>query len=281
MAHVNANPPSLREAAPSAPPFLIAAAYQAMAKDPSARPPPRPRSPLWSSPRPPGPPPPTHSGSPPTPPVCSPCQLPPASPSPVPGPSAFPALSPARTRRCRLRRFAPDPGLARGGGAGCWSLCCWPVPFWPRSPPSPVGFRWYGSGWTARWPFWSPAAPPHPTALLSNRPPPTRRPTQVPSPPTTRARRRPATPGPKTTGAPAAAAAVTGMTTRAAPAGPAATPVEEAQAGRVETTPPEVDSLPGSPPWPPASSPRRRRASLRTRSRCSPCMGTADGVLPR
>ena len=39
MAHVNANPPSLREAAPSAPPFLIAAAYQAMAKDPSARPP--------------------------------------------------------------------------------------------------------------------------------------------------------------------------------------------------------------------------------------------------
>ncbi|MET0227215.1 MAG: protein kinase [Actinomycetes bacterium] len=39
MAHVNANPPSLREAAPSAPPFLIAAAHQAMAKDPSARPP--------------------------------------------------------------------------------------------------------------------------------------------------------------------------------------------------------------------------------------------------
>jgi serine/threonine-protein kinase len=38
MAHVNANLPSLREAAPSAPPFLIAAAYQAMAKDPSARP---------------------------------------------------------------------------------------------------------------------------------------------------------------------------------------------------------------------------------------------------
>jgi len=39
MAHVNANPPSLREAAPSAPPFLIAAACQAMAKDPSGRPP--------------------------------------------------------------------------------------------------------------------------------------------------------------------------------------------------------------------------------------------------
>jgi eukaryotic-like serine/threonine-protein kinase len=39
MAHVNATPPSLREAAPSAPPFLIAASCQAMAKDPSVRPP--------------------------------------------------------------------------------------------------------------------------------------------------------------------------------------------------------------------------------------------------
>ena len=39
MAHVNANPPSLREVAPSAPPFLVAACHQAMAKDPSARPP--------------------------------------------------------------------------------------------------------------------------------------------------------------------------------------------------------------------------------------------------
>ena len=39
MAHVNANPPSLREVAPAAPPFLIAACHQAMAKDPSARPP--------------------------------------------------------------------------------------------------------------------------------------------------------------------------------------------------------------------------------------------------
>ena len=39
MAHVNASPPSLREVAPATPPLLIAAAHQAMAKDPSARPP--------------------------------------------------------------------------------------------------------------------------------------------------------------------------------------------------------------------------------------------------
>jgi uncharacterized membrane protein YgcG len=39
MAHVNATPPPLREAAPSAPPPLVAACHQAMAKDPSARPP--------------------------------------------------------------------------------------------------------------------------------------------------------------------------------------------------------------------------------------------------
>jgi serine/threonine-protein kinase len=39
MAHVNATPPPLQEVAPSAPPSLIAACHQAMAKDPSARPP--------------------------------------------------------------------------------------------------------------------------------------------------------------------------------------------------------------------------------------------------
>jgi eukaryotic-like serine/threonine-protein kinase len=39
MAHVNANPPPLREVAPATPPFLVAACHQAMAKDPSARPP--------------------------------------------------------------------------------------------------------------------------------------------------------------------------------------------------------------------------------------------------
>jgi serine/threonine-protein kinase len=39
MAHVNADPPSLRQAAPSAPPFLIAACHHALAKEPSARPP--------------------------------------------------------------------------------------------------------------------------------------------------------------------------------------------------------------------------------------------------
>jgi serine/threonine-protein kinase len=39
MAHVNASPPSLREVAPATPPFLVAASHQAMAKDPSARPP--------------------------------------------------------------------------------------------------------------------------------------------------------------------------------------------------------------------------------------------------
>jgi serine/threonine-protein kinase len=38
MAHVNATPPPLRDVAPSAQPSLIAACYQAMAKDPSARP---------------------------------------------------------------------------------------------------------------------------------------------------------------------------------------------------------------------------------------------------
>jgi tRNA A-37 threonylcarbamoyl transferase component Bud32 len=38
MAHVNADPPSLRQVAPSAPPFLAAACHQALAKDPSARP---------------------------------------------------------------------------------------------------------------------------------------------------------------------------------------------------------------------------------------------------
>jgi eukaryotic-like serine/threonine-protein kinase len=39
MAHVNATPPPLGEVAPAAPPSLIAACHQAMAKDPSARPP--------------------------------------------------------------------------------------------------------------------------------------------------------------------------------------------------------------------------------------------------
>jgi Protein kinase domain len=39
MAHVNADPPSLRQAAPSTPGFLVAACHTALAKDPSARPP--------------------------------------------------------------------------------------------------------------------------------------------------------------------------------------------------------------------------------------------------
>jgi serine/threonine-protein kinase len=39
MAHVHAHPAPLAVAAPSAPPFLVAACEQAMAKDPSARPP--------------------------------------------------------------------------------------------------------------------------------------------------------------------------------------------------------------------------------------------------
>ncbi|HJW60228.1 MAG TPA: hypothetical protein VJ931_11415, partial [Actinomycetota bacterium] len=39
MAHVHAHPDPLALAAPSAPPFLVAACEQAMAKDPSARPP--------------------------------------------------------------------------------------------------------------------------------------------------------------------------------------------------------------------------------------------------
>jgi len=39
MAHVHAHPAPLAPAAPSAPPFLVAACEQAMAKDPSARPP--------------------------------------------------------------------------------------------------------------------------------------------------------------------------------------------------------------------------------------------------
>jgi uncharacterized membrane protein YgcG len=39
MAHVHAHPAPLALAAPSAPPFLVAACEQAMAKDPSARPP--------------------------------------------------------------------------------------------------------------------------------------------------------------------------------------------------------------------------------------------------
>jgi eukaryotic-like serine/threonine-protein kinase len=38
MAHVNADPPSLLQAAPSTPAFLAAACHQALAKDPSARP---------------------------------------------------------------------------------------------------------------------------------------------------------------------------------------------------------------------------------------------------
>jgi uncharacterized membrane protein YgcG len=39
MAHVHAHPAPIAVAAPSAPPFLVAACKQAMAKDPSARPP--------------------------------------------------------------------------------------------------------------------------------------------------------------------------------------------------------------------------------------------------
>jgi serine/threonine-protein kinase len=39
MAHVNADPPSLRQAAPSTPGFLVAACHNALAKDPSDRPP--------------------------------------------------------------------------------------------------------------------------------------------------------------------------------------------------------------------------------------------------
>ena len=38
MAHVNADPPSLLQAASSTPPFLVAACHQALGKDPSARP---------------------------------------------------------------------------------------------------------------------------------------------------------------------------------------------------------------------------------------------------
>jgi eukaryotic-like serine/threonine-protein kinase len=38
MAHVNADPPSLRQVAPSTPGFLVAACHNALAKDPSARP---------------------------------------------------------------------------------------------------------------------------------------------------------------------------------------------------------------------------------------------------
>jgi eukaryotic-like serine/threonine-protein kinase len=39
MAHVNADPPSLRQVAPSTPAHLVAACHRAMAKDPAARPP--------------------------------------------------------------------------------------------------------------------------------------------------------------------------------------------------------------------------------------------------
>ncbi len=57
MAHVHAHPAPLAVVAPSAPPFLVAACEQAMAKDPSARPPsaaafaqPRSRPATWSRP---------------------------------------------------------------------------------------------------------------------------------------------------------------------------------------------------------------------------------------
>ena len=118
MAHVNANPPSLREAAPSAPPFLIAAAYQAMAKDPSARPPSAAAFANLVQPPPPGsatthplrvaaPSQPAH----PRPVPASPCQLPPASPSPrrVHLVSAHP-----RSRLC--------PPRERGGAGSAGSL---------------------------------------------------------------------------------------------------------------------------------------------------------------
>jgi hypothetical protein len=63
--------------------------------------------------------------------------------------------------------------------------------------------------------------------------------------------------------------------------------VAEAQAGRVETTPPEVDSLPGSPP--PDSRLAAVAADLFTEApACQPSQpmavlsmhGTADEVLP-
>ena len=133
MAHVNATPPSLREVAPSAPPFLIAACPPGHGQGP-LRPPP-----LRGGVRQPGP------GR---------ARAPPVTRPPGSAPPAVPGGAPPPSPPLRLR--APD-GLARGG-AGCWSRCCWPGPCWPRSPPSPAGFRWYGSGWRARWPFWSPAA---------------------------------------------------------------------------------------------------------------------------
>ena len=218
MAHVNATPPSLRGSPPRPRRSWSPPAHQAMAKDPSARPPsaaafaqPGPGKPGSSRhPRHPGPACPGRGGA---------------------GPAA--ASAPG----------CPD-GLARGG-VGCWSRCCWPGPCWPRSPPSPAGFR-AGTG-AGRGPAGGSGArqrhSPDAEAPRS-RPAPTRRPTRAPSPPTSRpagvrrprGRWRPAA-------STAAATTATGTTTRAAPAGPAATPAAGVERARLTLGRPPAPGL--------------------------------------
>jgi len=109
MAHVNAHPEPLGLVAPSAPPFLVAACEQAMAKDPAARP----RSAAAFARL-----------------LRSPADAAPAA-RPVPAVAVPPvtrARFPSRGRRPRPRcpcsgRSGTGPGR---GGAVCWSPCCWP-----------------------------------------------------------------------------------------------------------------------------------------------------------
>ena len=221
MAHVNATPPPLGRAAPSAPPSLVAACSHALAKDPSSRP--SSAAAFAQLVRDPG--------------VPSPATL----PLPVGGAAAAPPVG------C--------PGPVRGG-VGWWWRCCWPVPCWPRSRPSPTGSRWRsGSGSRARSRS-STLAASSPTPALPREGPPAsrRRPTRAPSPPTSRAPRRSPTPGPATTGgSTATATTATGTTTRAARGGPAATRTAVGRAVLAEATtrPRESPLTPGGrgPTW--------------------------------
>ena len=132
MAHVHAHPAPLALAAPSAPPFLVAACEQAMAKDPSARPPSAAAFAQLVRDQRPGP------------------ALPATRPLPLPA-----AVASNAPTRCRWPGAAgPAPA-----GAGCWSPCWWPGRCWPPCRSSAAGCsRGPGNGSRRRSSSRSPAA---------------------------------------------------------------------------------------------------------------------------
>jgi serine/threonine protein kinase len=171
MAHINADPVPLALAAPSAPPSLVAACEQAMARDPPPGRLPRPRSPAWWRPRfrpRPGPMPPAPSAPPR--PSAPPCPSAPPGPSAPPRPSdrGQPSPGPAScgAPSGRVAHWAREgaglstpPGSGHGGGA-CWLPWWWPGRCWRRCRRWPAGCcRGPAGGPRSRSPPGCPASP--------------------------------------------------------------------------------------------------------------------------